>query len=200
MQPVLGHCLAILLFHEAFLLHDLGQGNPLRFIPLCTHPLQEPKHVGLTRLPAIPLHIPTNISVKAAFVSYSAGQTPWKRLTNAMVDKTDRVLLADFKFLMEHIERELVQKNAWNGEVPNDPSYATRLFDPAKDHVPMKTKHGRTLMRRTTCLYLWKQCKARVQEHKDGTIRRSCYHVLRLNFFRPYGVVDDLFTKRRDAN
>jgi len=271
-QPVLEHCLATLLFHEAFLLHDLGQGNPLRFIPLwhdpsrehlkrfltcdgnedrcgngitatgipmnvhilssctstaksieklkdnlpkvvlqcleerdvdcgnitsasirnifqemiqplmtavtesiegggqrpCVHPLQEPNMLGLTRLPTAPLHIPTKISVKAAFVSYSSGQTPWKRLTNAMVDKKDRVLLADLKFIMEHIERELVKKNAWNGEVPIDPSYATRLFDLAKEHVPTKTKHGRTLMWRSACLYLRKQCKARAQEDQDG--------------------------------
>jgi len=85
-----------------------------------------------------------------------------------MVDKKDRVLLADFKFLMEHIERELVQKNAWNGDVPIDPSYATRLFDLAKEHVPTKTKHGRTLMWRSACLYLRKQCKARAQENQDG--------------------------------
>ena len=54
----------------------------------CVHPLQEPNMLGLRRLLAAPLHIPTQILVNAAFVSYSVGQTPWKRLTNAFVYST----------------------------------------------------------------------------------------------------------------
>lgn len=120
--------------------------------------------LGLLRLPASPIELPTRVTVRQAFVSYISGELPWIRLTSAHVRRQQRPHLADLHYLMGRLVSEAERRGEWDGRSVVSPDRADEIYQHVQGLVPSASRNGRKLSWRTAATYLRK----RESQRDDG--------------------------------
>eukprot|EP00963_Diacronema_lutheri_P009074 scaffold805_cov412-Pavlova_lutheri.AAC.1 len=70
--------------------------------------------LGLLRLPASSIQLPTKLTVRQAWVSYVSGDLPWMRLSTTHVSRKQRPHLADLHYLMKVLLDEVQHRGEWD--------------------------------------------------------------------------------------